>query len=196
MALDGFQFYICNLKHSNIIFKATETEETISKTFLICERHDDFLIYYSYTFFVFFSLFYIIFFYHLNLLIFCQMSILCRRSQHSKQSTHQAQNHHNSQYQPRQIQHNHGHNNHNHGHRHRGRGRAHYRRHFDRVRQAESTPRWQWAREKVATQVWSDPLFDFSLSVYNILISISSIIYVNVIYGDCLSSNSFIAINL
>lgn len=61
---------------------------------------------------------------------------------HSKQSTHQSQNHHHSQYQSRnQMQHNHGHNNHNHGHRHRGRGRAHYRRHFDKVRQTESTPR-------------------------------------------------------
>ncbi|XP_039307175.1 E3 ubiquitin-protein ligase RNF25 [Solenopsis invicta] len=60
--------------------------------------------------------------------------------QHSKQSTHQSQNHH-SQYQSRQMQHNHGHNNHNHGHRHRGRGRAHYRRHFDKVRQTEATPR-------------------------------------------------------
>ncbi|XP_015603273.1 E3 ubiquitin-protein ligase RNF25 isoform X2 [Cephus cinctus] len=45
-----------------------------------------------------------------------------------------------NQYQPRQSHHNHhGHN--NHGHRNRGRGRANYRRHFDRMRQTESTPR-------------------------------------------------------
>ncbi|EZA62201.1 E3 ubiquitin-protein ligase RNF25 [Ooceraea biroi] len=52
---------------------------------------------------------------------------------HSKQSTNQTQNHH-SQFHSRQVHH-------NHGHRQRGRGRPHYRRHFDRVRQVESTPR-------------------------------------------------------
>ncbi|XP_046485254.1 E3 ubiquitin-protein ligase RNF25 isoform X1 [Neodiprion pinetum] len=45
-----------------------------------------------------------------------------------------------NQYQPRQSQQNHQRHN-NHGHRNRGRGRPNYRRHFDRVRQAETTPR-------------------------------------------------------
>lgn len=126
-----------------------------------------------------------------------QRSRLLLLSQHSKQTSHQAQNHH-TQYQSRQVHHNnHGHNNHSHGNRHRGRGRAHYRRHFDRVRQAESTPRWQWARDKLAAAasvvVWSS--LAPSLSVYNILISISSVI-VGVIYGDCLPSSSLTAINL
>lgn len=127
------------------------------------------------------------FFMSLNCLLLINYS---RFLQHSKPA-HQTQNNH-SQFQSRQVQHNHGHNNHNHGHRHRGRGRAHYRRHFDRVRHAESTPRWQWARDTLAAQIWSGPLFALLLSVYNILISISSII-VNVIYNGCLSSSSSFA---
>lgn len=52
----------------------------------------------------------------------------------------QSQN--NPQIQSRQSHHNHHHHHHNHGHRNRGRGRSQYhRRHFEKVRQTESTSR-------------------------------------------------------